>query len=235
MRGQVAGKLRVRRGGDDAGGCSRGWIVKDTKPEHRHQDAADHLVQIGDGNSTRLNGTFQRTAEAPRIIRHLHVQSISDGVSHVKICAPIAFDKAIVSPSVLDERAQQRRFGAPRAVNGIVGGSHGAGARAHGGQKRRVVNFLQRALIDMSVFIAAIIFLIVANEMFRAGNDALALNAANVLRAHRRRKERVFAVSLEVSSALRHANHVNHRSEGDMNAFATVFVAEESAILPGQA
>ena len=93
---------------------------------------------------------------------------------------------------------------------------------------------MESAFIDASEFIPSPGLLIVTDKMLRSGNDLLALDPSDVLGSHDAGKKRIFPERLKIAAALRHAHQVNHRPQGDMNAFATVLSTDDRSVLPGQ-
>ena len=72
---------------------------------------------------------------------------------------------------------------------------------------------MKDALIDLGVDSAPLEFLIVGDEVFHRGDDALALNALDVRHRHSGGQIRIFTKALEVSAAVRSTLNVHARRQ----------------------
>ena len=162
---------------------------------------------------------------------HLQFVSDSDALHAVVAARPIGDHHAVVSPfSAQDLPHQMRVFVGVHAVEFVVGGHHRFRlALLHRDLEAGQVNLPKRPLVHHRVNHHSPFFLIVRGEVFEAGGNALALDAAHIRRRHLAREVRILRKILEIASAKRIALDVESGSEQHVDALRRGFLAQKLA------
>ena len=168
-------------------------------------------------------------APRPCRARHGEVQRGVAGALGRPRRVPVGHDDAVEAPLVLEHVAQQRALGHRRAVDAVVGGHDGPGARVGDDRlERRQVQLAQRALVDAGVEREALGLGVVGDEVLDRRADALGLQAAHVGGADARGEQRVLAEALEVPAAERRAVQVDRRRQQDVDALAPALGGQQA-------
>ncbi len=141
---------------------------------------------------------------------------------------PIAHNKAVIAPFVIENIAQKMLvFARIYAVYAVIRGHKSLCATLfHRDFKRGQVDFAQRALIDNGIHRHAVKLLRVDGKVLYAGVNALGLYPAYHRRRHLARQQRVFRKILEVSPGQGVAFDVHAGAEHHAYPFACGFLAD---------
>mmetsp|Transcript_19268 Transcript_19268/g.68073 ORF Transcript_19268/g.68073 Transcript_19268/m.68073 type:complete len:815 (-) Transcript_19268:64-2508(-) len=231
-RGQLARQRVVRGAGDVGLQRPRVVVVEHAHLEHGREDAQRRVIHGRLRDGTALHRRQQRVAHKVGA-RHLLVEAGRDRRRVRR--APIAHHPAAEVQALLQVARQVVRVLArPRAVDLVVGAHHRADAGVDGALKGGVVQLKLLALAHDLGHGVAVRLLAVVDPVLGVGDDALALDARDDRRHHRRTQERVLTADvLEVATALGDPREAQARSELHVGALAIELDAHGRAPLAG--
>jgi len=188
--------------------------VEEPEGDERLQDMTALRVDRLLGDDTRSKQFLQILRIRIPCARHFEVQAVvhrtGDRVGRV----PVRHEDTLEAPPFAqnaDGKVAVLSHVLP--VDEVVARHNGSHARLLDGlAEHRKVNLVKRTLVDVRRDVVAVVFLIVAAEMFDRGHHTLALHARDVCGRRLGRKVGILAVVLEITTAQRRAVDVHART-----------------------
>ena len=195
---------------------------------HQLQNTPDADVKFAfrDAALLQIAGEF---LHARLSVRHLQIEPRLYGSRPVAHGAPVGDDCAVKSAFIAQEVKSLPVLRGILAVDAVIRAHHGDGLRLADDLKRPVIQLAKRALIDVARLMQAVIFQIVAAEMFEAYADAGILRPFDIRLCKHARKLRILRKIFKVAPVQRVPLDVHTGRQQQFHAAVTAVVCKAFA------
>lgn len=224
----------ARTGPRVAAGPGGSAPVEEPEPVHDGQDAAQGTVDERLGDAAVEHGLLEGVGEVVAA-RHLHVEPGGEGGDGAVGGEPVGHDPAVEAPVVAQDVAENWLVLAGEGpVHLVVRAHHGARSGGYGRFEAAEFEFAQGLFGDPHVDGHAVLLLVVQGEVLDGGDEALALDAADLLGDQVRAEQRILGEGLVVASGVRGPDQVDHGRQEDVLAEGAALAADDLAVLAGE-